>query len=117
MTISRDQLVNTIGEVLQNAARGKGTRGHYLTAYQILRRLPEATREALIAEYGPPGRGAGKNFTAVSRVAQVAREIAHYDYLDAGGITFDGVEDDAEDPIRSGYPVIGIYRAKRPEEV
>lgn len=116
MAIARDELVVAVGEVLANAARGKGEdhHHHYVTAYQILARLPDALRQALLTQYGQPGQGAGKNYTAASRVAAVAREIGRVDYLDARGISFDGVGDETE--IRSGYPVIGVFRAKRPDE-
>lgn len=110
MAIARDVLATAVLDVLAQAAKGKGTHPHYLTAYQILKRLPDDLRVALVAEYGEPGRGAGKKFTAVSRVAQVARDVAEYDYLDARGLAF---ELDEGEEIAAGYPVIGVYRARR----
>lgn len=111
MPIAHNELATPILDILARASRGKGPRPHYLTAYQILLRLPDAVRQALIAEYGEPGRGAGKNFTAVSRVAQVARDVAEYDYMDARGLSFEF--DEGEEGIEAGFPVIGLYRAKR----
>jgi len=82
-----EELAAAIRAVLARAARGKlasgqaGPHPHYLTAYQILRRLPEPLHQALINEYGEPGKAAGRHFTSVSRIAQLAREIADHDYM------------------------------------
>jgi hypothetical protein len=110
MTTTRDSLVRAVQDVLANAASGRGRERHYLTSYQILDRLPPALRDALIVEYGPPGRGAGANFTSASRIAQIAREVGDYDYLDAQGLAF-GVGD--VEKVAAGYSVVGIYRAKQ----
>lgn len=82
-----------------------------MTAYQILLRLPDDLRESLIAQYGDAGKGAGKHFTAVSRIAQIAREVADYDHLDSRGLAFEFSED--EHTVAGGNAVIGIYRARR----
>ncbi len=37
------EIVDAVREVLENASTGKGENPHYLTAYQILDRLPEAS--------------------------------------------------------------------------
>jgi hypothetical protein len=110
MTFDRDALVTSILDVLASASKGRGPLPHYLTAYQIFHRLPDALRDALVAEYGEPGRGAGKHFTAVSRIAQVARDVAEYDFLDSQGLTF---ETDLPEDAASGAPVVGIYRMRR----
>jgi hypothetical protein len=112
MTISDSQLAPAILDVLAHTDTGKGRDPHYLTAYQILRRLPDTLRAELIAAYGEPGKGNGRHFTAVSRVAQVARSVAEYEYLDAQGLTFEFGEGEDDDAL-SGYPVIGVYRKRR----
>ena len=109
MAHMNEELTTAVKSVLQDAHRGKGREPHYLTAYQILSRLPTRVRSALVNEYGEPGRGAGRHFTAVSRVAQIAREIAEYDYLDARGLAF---EFDEGADLSPGHPVIGIYRLR-----
>lgn len=117
MAIDDEELASAIRVVLAAAAKGRASEGEagsfpqYLTAYQILRRLPEPLRQALINEYGEPGKRAGRHFTAVSRVAQVAREIADHDYLDAKELTFEYDED--EKPVDSGTRVVGLYRLRR----
>jgi hypothetical protein len=103
-----DALKTAVEEVLERAARGKSKRPQFVTAYQILQRIPEDLRAALIAQYAEPGRGAGKPFSAASRVGQLAAELgAEHEYLDARGMSFAG----DEEQIIAGYPVVSIYRA------
>lgn len=108
MTVSKDRIAPAVRAVLSEAASGKGESPHFLTTYQILARLEGGLRDELIAVYGSPGQGAGKHFTAASRVAQVARDLGGVEiaYMDAKGMNFDQEDSD----VRSGYPVIGLYR-------
>ena len=110
MTVPTERIAEAIRTELSNAARGKGTRPHFLTAYQLLDRFPPELQKELIDAYGAPGQGAGKHYTAASRVAGVVRDLpdVEVEYLDARGLLFDQEEDE----VRSGYPVIGIYRMK-----
>jgi hypothetical protein len=110
MSVQRGDLAQPILDILEGAASGKGLSPHYLTGYQILMRLPNELREALIREHGEPGRGAGKNSTAVSRIAKVAREIADYDFMDSRGLSIEHYE--GED-INPGNRVTALYRARR----
>jgi hypothetical protein len=117
MTTDFTSLSIAITDVLRKADHGRLSNGrsgpnpHFLTAYQILRRLPDDVRQALIEQYGEPGRGSGRHFTSVSRIAQVARDIADYDYMDAKELAFE--YDDDEALVDGGNRVIGLYRAKR----
>jgi len=114
MSVATDRIVEAVRAVLQQAAHGKGSRPHFVTTYQILERVPAELREELVAEYGAPGQGAGKHYTAASRVAGVVRGMGEVEvrYLDARGLVFDQEEDEDDASVRSGYPVIGIYRLK-----
>jgi hypothetical protein len=122
MTVDDEELSKAILRVLERAARGRVPGGraqgtsarhpHYLTAYQILRRLPEAHHQALINEYGEPGKNAGRHFTAVSRIAQIARTLADYDFMDASELEFQF--DEGEDLVAGGSRVVGLYRLRRP---
>lgn len=55
--------------------RGKGEGPVFLTAYQILDRLPAATRDRLIAEQTLGGRGAGVSYAAPSVVSDAAEKL------------------------------------------
>jgi len=116
MAVDERALREAIHKVLEGAAKGRGhgtaiRYPHYLTAYQILRRLPPAHHQALINEYGEPGKKAGRHFTAVSRVAQIARTIADYDHLDASDLEFKF--DEGEELVTGGSRVVGLYRLRR----
>lgn len=110
MPSSRETIVTAVRHVLESAATGKGVDHHYLTAYQILARLPEALRTELLVERGAPGQGAGRSYTAASYIGQIAGEISEHTYLDARGLTF---EIDDVEPVAAGYPVVRIYRVPR----
>jgi 2-keto-4-pentenoate hydratase/2-oxohepta-3-ene-1,7-dioic acid hydratase in catechol pathway len=110
MTVSRDELVVAVRDVLEAAATGKGTEPAYLTAYQILNRVPAAVRDALVAEYGGPGRGSGQNFSAASRIGQIAADVGEQAYLDTGGVAFE-VNGETVAP---GYQIVSVFRARRP---
>lgn len=45
---------------------------NYLSAYQILERLPSNLRDQLLEERGTPGQGNGNSYTAASVVTQAA---------------------------------------------
>ena len=112
MGTDQQELAAAIARVLAQAAKGKGREPSYLTAYQILRRLPTPLSQLLINEYGEPGKGAGRNFSAVSRVAQVARAVADKpEYLDAHELAFEYA--DGEQLVEGGNRVVGLYRAPR----
>lgn len=110
MTLSTDELKAAVNDVLERALADKTGRPQFMTAYKILQRVPEVVREALVAQYAEPGRGAGKPFSAASRIGQIADQVGEQGELDARGLTFD-----AQDvPNVSGYPSIKLYRARRP---
>lgn len=105
-------IVTEVRDVLRAASTGKGSRPTFLTAYQILGRLPEPLRARLIQERGVPGSGAGQCYAGASVVQGAAQmlnrtgevEIA---YLDTAGLTFD-IGEPVE--VSAGYQVCGIYR-------
>jgi hypothetical protein len=79
-------ITDQVRDVLGHAARGKGDRPNFLTAYQIFARLPEETKARLIAERGSiGGRGSGEASSAANIVAQAAQQLTPdvvVDYLD-----------------------------------
>lgn len=105
-------IVEDVRKVLEAANKGKGRHPQFLTAYQILNRLPQETRERLITERSLPGKGAGVHHAAASVVMHAIRQLGSevdVEYFDNVGISFEvgGAS------IVAGYPVCGLYRLRR----
>jgi len=104
-------IVEEVRVVLERAHRGKGDRPNYLTAFQILERLPAVTRERLIGERTGGGAGAGTAFASPSVVSQAARMAgAEVDYMDCAGLSIDV----AGQAVRPGFEVCALYRLSGP---
>ncbi len=89
----------------------KDDRPYYLTAYQILDRLPNDIRTRLIQERTIGGRGAGVSYGApsvVSDAAELLKPDIEIDYIDNVGMHVDV----AGTPITPGFEVCGIYRLR-----
>jgi hypothetical protein len=83
-------IVDQVRSVLQNANRGKGDIPNYLTAFQILERLPPQLRDQLIAERGIGGRGCGTSYAAPSVVSDAAEMLGEHvkiEYMDSTGVS------------------------------
>ena len=110
--ITAKQLIPDVVKVLTRAATGKGKKyPQYVAAHQIFRRFPQPLRRQLVAERSKPGKGNGKEFTAVSLVAITCKMIPNIiiRLLDTEGIIFEtGVNRTAS----AGYKVCCIYRLK-----
>lgn len=107
------ELSDAVLAVLANAATGRGSAPGYLTAYQILNRLPEVLRQLLVDAYGESGRSAGQPFGAATRVAQVADSLGPRvakAYLDTGGLQFAVQQDDE---VAAGYPLCALFRIEQ----
>ncbi|HEY1693405.1 MAG TPA: hypothetical protein VGG39_14660 [Polyangiaceae bacterium] len=109
---AKDQVVDEIRNVLRGASAGKGAAPHYVTTYQVIARLPKSMREALIAEHGKVGAGAGSWTSAATYVASLLKNMSgvEYDYFDTRDTKF--CLDESDEP-RAGNPVCGIWRLKR----
>lgn len=83
----------------------------FLTAYQILDRLPDQIRSRLIAERGMGGARAGVNYAAPSVVSDAAEMLQGIDirWLDTRTITVDV----NKQPITPGAEVVAVYRLLR----
>lgn len=57
--IRPSEIIDDVRTVLKSAAKGKGSKPNFLTAYQILDRLPDPLRTQLIAERGTRRKGTG----------------------------------------------------------
>jgi len=75
---------DAVADVLRRAARGDGDRPNFLTAYQILDRLPARLRARLISERTLGGQGAGVQYAAASVVSDAAEMVPGVvvDYID-----------------------------------
>lgn len=101
-------VVDEVRSVLLAASTGKGDKPQFLTAYQILERLPSPTKDVLIAQRGLPGKGSGSSYSAASLVADAAESIHGVEiaFLDCAGISFTV----GRNEITSGYATCGLYR-------
>jgi hypothetical protein len=107
-------IVDEVRSVLLAAKSGKGHRPNFLTAFQILDRLPEATRSRLISERTGGGEGAGVVFAAPSVVSHAARLIPGVvvEYLDCVGLAAQV----AGHSVSPSFEVCGLYRLAPTDE-
>lgn len=108
-----EEIVEDVRRVLQGAARGKGPAPNYLTAYQILNRLPADIRMRLVADHGRGGRGEGHHYAATGVVKNALKRLINENsveivYLDTGGLQLiiDG------EPVEAGNRVCALYRVR-----
>ena len=106
--IMPSDIIPQVRNVLSNASKGKGTVPCFLTAYQILDRLPSALKETLIHERTRGGKGAGVYYGAASLVSDAAEQIPEIEisYLDTKGLAIQF----EQSSINPGYEVCGLYR-------
>jgi hypothetical protein len=105
-----NEITNDVRQVLSSASRGKGNRPNFLTAYQILDRLPAPIQQRLIAERTLGGTGAGVSYAAPSVVSDAAEMLQDIDidYMDSQGVMVT-VAGQAVEP---SNVVCGLYRLK-----
>lgn len=115
MTAARvpaDDIRDDIISVLLNASCGKGGDVGFLTAYQILDRLPPDKRQQLYDAYGGTGSEADHYFSSGTRVAQVASDIEKIEiqYLDTRGLHFQIKGNPNGPDVRASFEVCGLFR-------
>lgn len=97
--------------VLEGTHIDTGGRGRsFLTAYQILERLPPLLRSQLLEERGIPGSGAGRYYAAASVVSDAAEMLKpniEIRFLDKSSIKI--ILENGTD-IEPGNPNVGLYR-------
>jgi hypothetical protein len=102
-----------VRRVLAEASTGKAPPGTnakrgFLTAYQILQRLPRTLQDRLATEYGDrSGKGAGEYFSPATRVAQVAATIVDPEFLDTRDLQFKIGQPESVD---AGYSFCALFR-------
>lgn len=101
-------IVSAVAEVMRTASRVDGEHPYFLTAYQILDRLPDEIRTRLIQERTLGGSGAGVHYAATSVVSDAAAMLPNIriDYIDNRGMQVQV----AGQTITPGFEVCGIYR-------
>ncbi len=105
------EIVDEVRAILEQAARGKSPTTKYLTAYQILDRLPSDRYDQLVNQRGRGGKGEGVYYAATSVVAKAAEMVCNdsdgdIDYIDTGGLKVE-IKDQIVEP---SYEVCGLYR-------
>ena len=108
MLMPRD-IIDDVRDVLLQAHQEKGSRPHYLTAYQILDRLPENLRSQLIEERTLGGKDTGEHYSAASLVSdatELLKPNIEIDYIDTEGLSINI----AGTLVNPGYEVCGLYR-------
>lgn len=107
-------IVEDVLAVLAAARRGKSDRPNFLTAFQILDRLPDPLRARLVGERTAGGEDAGIVFAAPSVVSRAARMAgAEVEYLDSVGLSVQV----AGRPVTPSYEVCAVYRLPTSEAV
>jgi hypothetical protein len=99
----------TIQDEIRDILRAEGR--DFLTAYQILNRLPVATRDALFAQHGErSGKGAGRPVTPARAVADAlgTMDDVQRERLNTADLAFTiaGVE------VEAGAATCGLYRLR-----
>lgn len=104
------EIVDDVRRVLEKSSTGKGVVPSFLTAYQILDRLPKELRQRLIDERRIGGAGAGVYYSAASVVADAAERVPGVivNYLDTASLQFQ--IDGHPVALTAGNTVCGIYR-------
>ena len=103
-------ITSEVETVLRDAARADGDQPYFLTAYQILDRLPNDLRARLIQERTIGGHGAGVKYAAPSVVSEAAQMLPdiEIDFIDNVGMQIEV----AGRRLTPGFEVCGIYRLK-----
>lgn len=111
MPVDRDELRDAITKVLLKAKLGKDrVTVSYMTAYQVLQKLPKKLLEELEHEHGPKmGRHAGQHFSIATRVAKIAATIPQVQvaWLDTRFLHF---QQQTGDDVSAGFGLVGLFR-------
>lgn len=123
MTYDVDAVVADIIRVLQQANPGKSKppRAGFLTAYQILYKLRDDLRQALVDAHGRSGKGAGEHHSAakhlaislIRRIDAVEENAVEKVGLDTSGLHFTLSDaPDGEEDVEAGYGLCTLYRLR-----
>ena len=98
--------------VLQKGKKDSRYGRSYLTAHQLLEKLPSQIRDQLIKERGTPGQGAGKYYASASVVSDAAEMLPDIEivFLDSSALKV--LLKDGTDLVTPGNLNIGLYRLK-----
>ena len=123
MSYNVEEVVADIIRVLQQANPGKSKppRAGFLTAYQILNKLRDDLRRALIDAHGSSGKGAGEHRSAAKYLAiSLMRKVDALEEgavekvgLDTSGLHFkvsDNSDDEEDEDVEAGYGLCTLFR-------
>jgi len=102
------ELRSNVATVLNEEYNARGS--VYLTAYQILLRLPETMRKRLVTERGKPGKNSGSSYSAASVVETACRLLPNIEiaYLNTDNLL---ISSDAGN-IAPGNQICGTYKVR-----
>ena len=83
----------------------------FVTAYQILERLPQNIKDQLISERGPAGKGGGYYYSTASVVSDAAEMLDDIEIM-ALATTNLQIFINNESVIQAGNQNVGLYRLK-----
>jgi hypothetical protein len=114
MVDPKTKLTDIQSEILTALGKSKNHQNgrSFVTAYQLLRLLPQKTRQKLNDEYGKSGKGAGQHFSAANFVAKAAAsypKLVEVQRLDTRGMR---IEVDGNQ-VESGTQICGLFRLRR----
>ena len=101
-----------VQSVLKKAKKDSRYGRSYLTAHQLLEKLPSQIRDQLIKERGMPGQGAGKYYAAASVVSDAAEMLPGIEIVFLDSSSLKVMLKDGTDLVAPGNPDIGLYRLK-----
>jgi hypothetical protein len=107
----QSEIVNEVRRVLHSAAKGKGLSPNFLTAYQILSRLPMDLQTRLIEGHGRGGKGWGKGKGAANVVMRALRSLKaelEIAFLDTKGLELTV----GDHVVEAGNRVCALYRIR-----
>lgn len=104
----RVEIEDVLKTVRNDPRRGRS----YLTAHQILDKLPSALRDKIIQERGNPGQGSGKYYAAASVVSDAAEMLSGIEIVFLDSSSLKVMLKDGTGFVAPGSPDIGLYRLK-----
>lgn len=108
-----DDILDDVRVVMSNVRHEHENESYFVTAYQVLARLPAAVRERLIQERGMPGAGSGVSYSSASLVSSALKNLARAGEIEIAYMDCVGVMTKVNgQTIIPGYEVCGLYRRR-----
>jgi hypothetical protein len=110
--LTPNAIVQDVRNAFARLRRGKAQHNrHWVIVYGLLAALAPRVRATLIAQYGPPGRGAGRHFAAAHVVARACKLLEDLDEIEtAYYVPANATYTINRRTFEAGYQVTSIYR-------